>query len=246
MRKKMMILGAVMLLGGAFGKNNVLASTLETEQLIEEISLNMEKVDFEKLKMSYSDEEIIDIITEEVNDSMTEFEDEVILDLNTSSRSLPTIKEFNVETPSGYNYTVTSVFTPQPNLRGSGSESGYIKYNSTYTHQIKTTTPLLVGSQSLHTTIATSPGKISAKSVNAYCVGGGLYYCDQGQKDAWSENYTMPGTYSSFATRGVYVYRVEASVAGSIAAQGSIYAKYGCTAYDNVNQRVTVKATWSY
>ena len=103
MRKKMIILGAVMLLGGAFGKNNVLASTLETEQLIEEISLNMEKVDFEKLKMSYSDEEIIDIITEEVNDSMIEFEDEVILDLNTSSRSLPTIKEFNVETPSGYN-----------------------------------------------------------------------------------------------------------------------------------------------
>ena len=62
---------------------------------------------------------------------------------------------------------------------------------------------MLVGSQSLHTTIATSPGKISAQSVNAYCVGGGLYYCDQGQKDAWSENYTMPGTYSSFA--GLYV-----------------------------------------
>lgn len=254
MKSKLLLTLFLLLLvsgGGSSGKL-VEASSIdklsinEVNEIVNDIRLNTSEVDFQELVTKYNDTEaVISTIGKEVSETLSNFTQELVIDLDSNQQSSSQIETFNLVTESGYHFTVTSEVTSEPSISTFASTTITGNYDSTFSHTVSVNAlGGLAGTSTLTTKIKVSPGKISYVSSTPKCTGVGLVYCDQGLKDSWGAAYTMSGTYSSFQTKGTFVYKGDFSILGSAAYTHNVSVKYGCTAYNGTTKKVTIKVQY--
>ena len=242
---------SLLISGGLMSEKVVEASTIDTlstntvNEIIDDIRSNTSEEDFKKLESQYNFKEMIEIIDEEISESLGNLSQELIIDLDSNQRLNSKIETFDLTTESGYNFTVISEVTPEPSMDTRASTTITGNYDSTFNHTVSVKVlGGLAGTATLTTKIKVSPGKISYVSSTPTCEGLALVYCDQGQKTSSGSSYTMPGTYSSFQSNGLYVFRGDFSILGSLAYTHKLTVRYGCTAYNNTTKKVTIKVQY--
>lgn len=249
MKSKILVtLFLTLLVGGVIPEYLVQASVgeLVAEDVLNDIRLNMSEDDFRALEIKYNNtDELISAIDKEVSETLGDFSQELIIDLDSKQRSKSQFEEFDFITKSGYRFMVTSELTPELNATTFASTTITGNYDSTFNHTVSVNALAgLAGTSTLTTKIKVSPGKISYVSSTPKCTGVGLVYCDQGLKSSWGAAYNMSGTYSSFQSKGSFVYKGDLSVLGSVSYTHNVSVKYGCTAYNNSTRKVTIKVQY--
>lgn len=243
MKSMLRVMCLSLLIAGGFVTKEASAATDESVQTIESIRMNMSAEDFQSLDTQYTEDEIISIIEDEIESTLGALSEEITIDLNNRGRSLPQVNVFDLKTESGYEFQVYSEIKPEVTPRAPENITG--NYDSSFDHTVKVKALSgTAGESLLITKVQVSKGSIAGSSTTPKCSGVGVVYCDQSQKDSWVESYSMPGTYSSFKSRGVYVYKGDVSVLGGVSYTHNLHVKYGCTGYNGTTKKVTIKVEY--